>query len=267
MKKNFDLESAEKWAEKSFSGIEKNIVCDRMPDIKECTVKNKKTRYTDERSPLLQVAGVFAAAVLVMGLTFGALRYLEHVAGQHTPAVTEVTDVKTDTASSETEPKDRSIDNESIKKAHVYFMNPDHYNIDSEDALRQALKDICDYCAHDDIDDTLLLTIAFSGNYFSSDEYNDLLNNRGGSDDAELLREFRAMSNTASKEYHHALVELGKSTLPAFNYNDCSEVEYSPYVVYSVNYTEVTYDLIADLILNGSVSLVTVSLPIVLTSC
>ena len=103
MKKNFDLESAEKWAEKCFSGIEKNIVCERMPDIKECTVKNNKMRYTDERSPLLQVAGVFAAAVLVVGLTFGALKYLEHVANQHGPA-------GADTSASDTgkEPTDTS---------------------------------------------------------------------------------------------------------------------------------------------------------------
>ncbi len=122
MKKNFDLESAEKWAEKCFSGIEKNIICERMPDIKECTLKNNKTRYTDERSPLLEVAGVFAAAVLVVCLTFGALRYLEHVANQHGPAGadTSASDTgkePTDTSSlngTDTEPPDDTADTGAV---------------------------------------------------------------------------------------------------------------------------------------------------------
>ena len=107
MKKNFDIEKAEAWARKGFSGIEKSIEYTGASHKAENT--GKKTVYTEREgvfgSPLLQVAGVFVVALIVVGLTFGGLKYLEHIADQHLPAgtgdatglpVTDLTDTDTE---------------------------------------------------------------------------------------------------------------------------------------------------------------------------
>ncbi|MBQ1847650.1 MAG: hypothetical protein II135_06580, partial [Clostridia bacterium] len=92
MKKNFDIEKAEAWAEEGFSGIEKNIEYNRVQH--KAGSAGKKTVYKEHEgvfgSPLLQIAGVFIVAAIVSGLTFGVLKYLERIADQHQPAGTGV---------------------------------------------------------------------------------------------------------------------------------------------------------------------------------
>ena len=90
MKKNFDIEKAEAWAKDGFSGIEKNIEYSRVQH--KAGSAGKKTVYKEREgvfgSPLLQIAGVFIVAAIVSGLTFGVLKYLEHIADLHQPAGT-----------------------------------------------------------------------------------------------------------------------------------------------------------------------------------
>ena len=100
MKKSFDIEKAEAWAEKGFSGIEKNIEFTGVPHKAADTGKN--TAYKERNgvlsSPLLQIAGVFIVAAVVIGLTFGTLKYLEKAANQHNPAGADTIGISTEKA-------------------------------------------------------------------------------------------------------------------------------------------------------------------------
>ena len=81
MKKKYDYEKIEKWASDGFSSADKNVryensAARRIYDGEE--KPSKRSFFSFFRSPGIQIAGAFMAAVVVGATTFGALKYLEY---------------------------------------------------------------------------------------------------------------------------------------------------------------------------------------------
>lgn len=97
MKKVYDYEKIEGWIEDGFVKSEKALKYNGDA-VKSAEYKaEKKEKSAKSASPALQLAGVFLAAALVGGGTFGVLKYMEYKGSQTTPPVTETTaDTETD---------------------------------------------------------------------------------------------------------------------------------------------------------------------------
>ena len=121
MKKSFDIKKAEEWADAGFSGIEKNIEYSRIPNISACTEEQTEKIGTGTlKSPLWQVAGTFAAVIIVVGATFFALKYFERMAGRHSPAGADTTAVGADTEPCETDEKETEQNETGAAASEAY---------------------------------------------------------------------------------------------------------------------------------------------------
>jgi len=78
MKKDFNIEQAEKWLSDGFKQTEKNIIYNgnALSDGREKRERSERKGFAP--SPAVQLIGVFLVAALVGGGTFGALKYLEY---------------------------------------------------------------------------------------------------------------------------------------------------------------------------------------------
>ena len=89
MKKRYDYEKIEKWARDGFSGAEDRAdyrtgAAERAVNGVERTREKRQTGGFSF-SPALQIVGLFLAAAIVGGTTFGALKYLERIANRTGP--------------------------------------------------------------------------------------------------------------------------------------------------------------------------------------
>ena len=97
MKKIYDYEIIEGWLEDGFSKSEKALIYDGNTAADAAyKTENKKEKSGRSASPALQLAGVFLAAAIVGGGTFGVLKYMEYKGSLTNPPVTE-TAAETDT--------------------------------------------------------------------------------------------------------------------------------------------------------------------------
>ncbi len=97
MKKIYDYEIIEGWLEDGFSKSEKALRYDGNTAADAAyKTENKKEKSGRSASPALQLAGVFLAAAIVGGGTFGVLKYMEYKGSLTNPPVTE-TAAETDT--------------------------------------------------------------------------------------------------------------------------------------------------------------------------
>ncbi len=122
MKKNYNIEEIERWAQKGFSDAEKHLRYEakRVPyaGAEKAAAARAKERGGARFSPALKIAGAFLALVLTGGAMFGGLKFLEYKGAQNlaeqgsgTPGTSQDSDTPGTSQGEKTPGADNNISN------------------------------------------------------------------------------------------------------------------------------------------------------------
>lgn len=161
--------------------------------------------------------------------------------------------------------------NENVfNKLHFYVdADEQHHTIDNYDELKCAvdgisIKDtsivLCDN-SDNNTNDCLEVTVEFASDFMQTEQYLEFSAERQNLNSMEEVREFRKKLNSYSKIYHENLINQNVHTLQDMEYVEMTTIQYSPFVVLTMEPEQLDTDVFTELCYRDNVKHISVGYP------
>jgi len=177
------------------------------------------------------------ASLLVIVLLVNFLSFYT-LAETNTPEVSALEEVAMD----DTLRTSGKVEN-TYNKIHFYVGDEDYAVIDDLTELKAATNELAEISSVASANaarsgttaEEYQITVQFASDFMETDEYKAFSEERSELDSIEEVREFRSRVSAFSKAYHEALVQKNIASLSALEGEEINAVDYSPFVVVTVD--------------------------------